>query len=46
MIEYGKVSYFADKFHGRTTVCKDRYEQNPLTEPTENPFRDMGQLIA
>jgi rare lipoprotein A len=30
-IEYGKASYYSDKFHGRKTACGDRYNRNQLT---------------
>ena len=38
MIEYGKASYYADKFHGRTTACGDRYDRNQLTAAHREPL--------
>jgi rare lipoprotein A len=31
LVEYGKASYYADKFHGRTTACGEIYNRNQLT---------------
>ena len=38
LIEYGKASYYADKFHGRTTACGDRYNRNQLTAAHREPL--------
>ena len=31
IVQQGKASYYADKFHGRTTVSGERMDQNALT---------------
>lgn len=38
MIEYGKASYYSDKFLGRKTACGDRYDRNQLTAAHREPL--------